>query len=65
MEGILNFAPQETMKNINIRIVGDSISEGSEQFFVVLSVSDNGTTEIGTQNVATVVIVDDGKLFFF
>ncbi|MFM6339292.1 MAG: Calx-beta domain-containing protein, partial [Dolichospermum sp.] len=61
----VNFADGEITKTVNIPIVNDNLIEGNETVNLTLTNSTNGAT-IGTQNTATLTIVDNdtspGKL---
>ncbi|RMG86610.1 MAG: glycosyl hydrolase family protein [Bacteroidetes bacterium] len=66
--GTLEFAPGEVDKTISIQIVGDSIKEPDETFFVVLSNPQNATiaTDRGTGSIRNddtfVPIAEDGYI---
>ena len=51
------FAPGETSKVINIRVIGDRVSEATERFLVNLSNATNAV--ISGEGIAEVTIIDD------
>ncbi|MEB3341988.1 Calx-beta domain-containing protein, partial [Okeania sp.] len=55
---VVNFADEETEKNVNIPIVDDSETEGNETINLALSNPTGGAT-IGTQDTAVLTIVDN------
>lgn len=57
--GTVDFQPGETERLIAIEVVGDTLSEADETFFVNLSAPTGGTIDVGT---ATGTIVDDDPL---
>ena len=66
LSGTLVFGPSETQKTITVKPIDDSLIEGAENFFVVLtgatSVTEGGaesTSSIGINNTATITILDD------
>jgi len=54
--GIINFAPGETSRTINVAVVGDSVTESVEGFLVNLFDAQGGSIAVGT-GVGT--IIDD------
>ena len=60
----LNFAATDTMKTIEIEILGDDTSEVDETFAVTLSNAGNGARLSATKFEATGTIIDDDKFPF-
>lgn len=57
--GTLNFAANETSKNILIPIVDDKYSEGNETFTITLSAAGGSNVTIGSPATITLTIIDD------
>jgi Ca2+-binding RTX toxin-like protein len=61
VSGTLTFAPGVTLQQVTVQVVGDSIGEGDESFFVNLS-NPLGLVLNGSQGVGTITN-DDGAVF--
>lgn len=59
VSGTLNFGSGETTKTINVPIIDDGISEGSESFRVQLAAPGGGAV-LGTSSAAVVITDNDG-----
>jgi hypothetical protein len=57
--GVLNFAANETAKNILIPIVDDKYFEGNETFTITLSAAGGSNVTIGSPSTITLTIIDD------
>lgn len=58
--GTLTFAPNETQKNINVPVIGDTTAESSETFTVTLSGASAGITIADGQGTGTITDDDSG-----
>lgn len=63
VEGTLVFAPGETQKQVDVKIIDDTAYENDEDFFVDLSdpYSKDKTARLGAETTATVTIIDDDE----
>jgi len=68
VESEVEFMPGETEKSIEISIVDDTAFEEDEEFYIDLKEPDDGNkVRLGTNNIATILIIDDdlpGELQF-